>query len=82
MTWIARGMGMALGLALWPVALPVLLIAGLVAATKGQQQPPAPDAVLTVGTEPLPPVIPGLREQHLAIVTERNRQHLENTYLN
>ena len=82
MTWIARGMGMALGLALWPVALPVLLIAGLMAAAKGAKQPAAPDAVRTLEPETLPPVIPGLREQHLAIVTERNRQHLENTYRN
>ena len=89
MTWIARGMGMALGLALWPIALPVFLLLGLAAALRGDLKgepdccgavPPSPGPRLM--DDPTTPVIPGLMEQQLAIVTERNRQHLENTYRN
>ena len=72
---------MARGLALGPIALPVFLLLGLAAALRGE----TPEQQLTtynVATEPAPPVLPGLLEEQLAIVTERNRQHLENTYRN
>ena len=80
---ILRGVGMAIGLALWPITLPVAVVVLVGAAIRGQPseslnkgqqqaitdwQPPAPEPG---------PVMPGLREQHLAIVTERNREHLE-----
>jgi len=35
MNYIARGLGLALGLALWPIALPVFLLLGVAAALRG-----------------------------------------------
>lgn len=78
---ILRGVGMAIGLALWPVALPVAAVMGVAAAMRAQSSEPQQQAVEPSTWEPEPiepgPVLPGLREQQLALVTERNREHLE-----
>ena len=79
MNYVMRGVGMAIGLALWPITLPVaavVAIGAMVQAGSRDDAEPAqtqwqPDAV-----EPAP-MLGGLRAEALAVVTESNREHLE-----
>ena len=84
---ILRGVGLAIGLALWPLALPVAVVIGLVkgvqaaaggAATGGH----ATGGAATLPDEPLPdapagPQLDDAKARALAVVAEINREHLE-----
>ena len=80
---ILRGVGLAIGLALWPLALPVAVVIGLV---KGVQA--AAGGAAPLPDEPLPdepvvamplitPQLDDAKARALAVVVEINREHLE-----
>lgn len=85
---ILRGVGLAIGLALWPLALPVAVLVGLVRgvqAAAGSQGadtgccgdvPPSPGYPLA--DEPVfTPQLGDAKARALAVVAEINREHLE-----
>ena len=83
------GIGVALGVALWPLVLPLLALLVLAAVlsragAKGQRRPPAPQTP-DVSPPPVGPVLdPQVRAQALAQVerinTEIHREHLERVF--
>jgi len=87
---ILRGMGLAIGLALWPLALPVAVLVGLGLAVKAAADsgaaggqtgccgdvPPSPGYPLA--DEPVfTPQLEAERARAMAVVAEVNREHLE-----
>lgn len=73
---ILRGIGISFAITCWPVALPALLLALLLAPRRPQEAAAAPQ---TQSHHALPgaPLLGPLAASQLAIVAERNRQHLE-----
>lgn len=81
---VLRGLGLAIGLALWPLALPVAVLTGLVLAIKAAATPdsgccgevprspgyPLPD-------EPVFTQLDAAKARAMAVVAEVNREHLE-----
>lgn len=93
MNYVLQGVGIAVGIALWPVALPAVAIALIVAAAKRKSESePMPEITADVITPeviaaprtyagPQLPVLPKTwKQQQMAIVNERNRQFFENNY--
>lgn len=84
------GIGVALGIALWPLVLPLLALLVLAAVlsnagAKGQPRPPAPQKPAAVSPPPTGPVLdPQVRAQALAQVerinTEVQRERLERAF--
>lgn len=69
---IWTGVGIAVGIALWPVVLPVLVIGLIASAFKGaaDRQP----------KQTVEPILGDLRAEQLAIVQQRNREYFESIY--
>lgn len=84
------GIGVALGIALWPLVLPLLALLVLAAVlsradAKGQHRPPIPQKPAAVSPPPTGPVLdPQVRAQALAQVerinTEVHRGQLERSF--
>ena len=76
---VGAGIGFAVAVTLWPLALLAVLALLLVALLRSNK-PPAPATAPTPGP-PLEPLLGSLRRQELAKVAERNREALEICYL-
>ena len=82
---ILRGMGLAIGLALWPLALPVAVLVGLGVAIKAAADPQdgccgdvPPSPGYPLADEPVfTPQLGDAKARALAVVAEVNREHLE-----
>ena len=93
MNYVLQGVGIAVGIALWPIAIPAVAIALIVAAAKHKSDPePMPEITTDLITPeviapprtyagPQLPVLPkSWKAQQMAMVAERNRQALEANY--
>lgn len=93
MNYILQGVGIAVGIALWPIAIPAVAIALIVAAAKNKPDPEpmteittdviTPEVIApprTYGGPQLPGFTKAWKAQQMAIVAERNRQFFENNY--
>ena len=77
---VLRGVGLAIGLALWPLALPVAVVIGLVKGVQAAAKPQGgcADPELPPPGCPLPtPELDAAKARALAVVAEVNREHLE-----